>query len=142
MSEFNDERLRAIFTNNHDDPGSFPVSPAAPTYRLPQIGDIVRLYRMHQELVERTGPKTRRILRVLDEFHGDAPEYIKIRVLQAEYRRQAENGYLRLDASEENWCPTLSGGFRMVWKELWPIKPIRVALVRSRGRQLEQNLGV
>lgn len=142
LTRFDSGQVSLVQTNNSQELGSFPELPGEHTVKFPHIEDTARLYRLHQAAVQRFQPTGRRIVRVLDEFHGDVLAYLREAVFRDEYEKAVGIGYLRYDASGRCFRATIRGAYLMTWKELWPIKPIRRALVRRNARRLEAELGV
>ncbi len=62
---------------------------------------------------------------------GEATSYLS-RVLVEDYERQVRFGRLRLDSASGVYRPTIIGAYLMTWGLLWPIKPIRMMLMKSR----------
>jgi hypothetical protein len=140
MSEFRDGPLEQLLTNNNDEINAFPESPTIPTYRLPHIRKMDRLYRFHQTLVRRDAPETPKKLTVLEEFDGDVCRYLSVGVLREGFQRQIETGYLKYDQAADVFKPTVWGAYRMTWKNLPPFKNLIQAGYRRSGNQVEEEL--
>jgi len=140
FSRFDDETVRQILTNNSDNAGSFPPRPSDLTFRFPHVSDIEHLYHLHERLVERHSPSSRKIVRALKEFHGDLAKYLHS-VLVETYRTQEQTGYLIYDAANRRWRPTFRGAGLMMWRELPPWKQLRALRVQKLGLHLERELG-
>jgi len=140
FSRFSGGDVRAIQTNNSSELGSFPARPHNLTFRFPQVQDLGRLYRLHRALVGRHAPGAQKVLRVLEQYRGDASLYLREAVLRESYQEQETTGYLRYDAAQACWRPTVKGAYLMAWRELWPIKPLRRARVRAKALRLEREL--
>lgn len=139
VSEFRSGNLRQLSTADIGELGSFPDAADTLYFRLPDIADAEELWNCHRELVERHAAGLRKSLRVFEEFSDDPALRISA-TLQDDYERQVASGYLRLSRDGEHYRPTIKGAYLMVWKELWPIKNIRNALLRSRGTKVLDEL--
>ena len=78
-------------------------------------------------------------LRLDEEFRGDAIAYLQSDMIE-ELERAVGFHYLRLDARAGIYRPTLKGAFLMTWREMWPIKAIRLVQQARRERQLLTEL--
>ena len=78
------------------------------------------------------------MLRVDEEFQGNAKEFLRQVVLVECFEDQIATGYLQ--TADVGWRPTVYGALLMTWKELWPFKSIRTAALHRRGRLLEADL--
>jgi hypothetical protein len=140
MAQFAGGDVRVVQTNNTSEVGSFPPLPQDLTFRFPHVADLDRLYRLHRALVRRHAGRQRRGLRVVEDFGGDATAYFREVVFRKAFQDQESTGYLRYNAVQDCWQPTLKGAYLMTWRELWPIKPMIRARVRRRGLRLEREL--
>jgi hypothetical protein len=139
ISRFDDETVRLVQTNNTDNSGSFPAKPSDLTFRFSHINDIEHLYRLHQKLVAQHGPSSRKVVRALDEFHGDLVRYLNAILVEA-YREQEQSGYVAYDAINRQWRPTFRGAGLMAWRELPPWKQFSTMRLRQLGKNLEREL--
>jgi hypothetical protein len=137
VSRFQDES--AVQTNNTEQLGAFPKRPKFTTTRLPMIRKADRLYRLHQALEKRHGSKERKILRVEDEFRGDAVAYLS-RAMVEELEAQIETGYMYLSQNEGLYRPTWKGAFLMTWALLWPFSAMRRWLRDREAQRLLREL--
>ena len=140
VCRFDHDDIRLIQTSNISRHGSFPDDPHELTFRLPHVQATVDLYHYHQRLMQRHDPGARRVLRVDDEFHGDAEEFLRQVVLGESFERQVATGYLQ--RCDNGWRPTAYGAILMTWKELWPVKSIRTASLHHHGKKLAADLDV
>lgn len=138
ICRFEDDRVRLIQTSNISRCSSFPDSMHELNHRLPHVKSTVDLYHSHERLMQRHDPGTHRVLRVDDEFHGDAAEFLRQAVLIECFDAQIATGYLQ--ACDVGWRPTAYGAIIMTWKELWPIKSVLTARLHRRGRRLAADL--
>ena len=139
ISGFDSSELRELCTIDMGEYGSFPDAPDTLHFRLPGVADVEELWNCHLKLVDRHAGGLRRFLRVSEEF-GDDPALRMAVSLPEDYERQVANGYLRLSGNGEYYGPTFVGSYLIVWKELWPIKGIRNAMLRAKGRRLLNEL--
>src|SRR5262249_47796024 len=114
ICRFKHDEVSMVQTNNVSRPGSFPAHPQHRCFRLPQITDIHDLYVCHERLMKRHAPHARRVLRIDDEFDGDAEQYLRQAVLIEVFDRQITTGYLK--ATSHGWAPTIYGALLMTWK--------------------------
>ena len=61
---------------------------------------------------------------------------------QKEMQDQTVTGYFYLDSRGEYYRLTWKGTFLMTWKQLWPIKQIRRAMMRRQNRGLLAEWGM
>lgn len=132
VSRFRDGTV--VQTNNSHQMSAFPKREGFTTTYLPRITEADRLYRIHQVIAERKSPDGIRILRLDDEFRGDAVEYLS-HALREELEGQIGTGYL-FRSSEEVYRPTWMGALLMCWGQLPPFKQMRCA----RRDRIEQQL--
>lgn len=138
ICRFQDDRVRLIQTSNISRCSSFPDNPNELNHRLPHVKSTIDLYHYHERLMQRHDPGTHRVLRVDDEFHGDATEFLRQAVLIECFDAQIMTGYLQ--PCDVGWRPTVFGAMIMTWKELWPMKSVLTAILRRRGRRLATEL--
>ncbi len=138
ICRFDHPEIHLIQTNNTTMPGAFPDAPPELNFRLPQMTQIEDLYTCHKRLMERHAPHARRILRLDEEFQGDAQEFLRQVVFVECFDRQVSTGYLQKTGL--GWRPTVYGAMFITRKELWPFKTLRVAFLKRRGRKLEADL--
>jgi hypothetical protein len=103
------------------------------------VEEPARLYRLHQALVERERNSSGKILRVDEEFNGDAAAYLAASVVE-DLEGQVGTGYFHRSEHEKSYRPTWKGVFIMTWQELWPFKAIRRARRDHKARQLLAEL--
>lgn len=139
ITRYDDETVRLVQTNNANNAGSFPAQPTDLTFRFPHVSDSEHLYELHQKLLTRHGPTSRKVVRVFDEFHGDLVRYLNAILIET-YRAQEQTGYLTYNAEKRHWRPTLRGASLMTWCELPPWKQLRAMRLRHLGRTLEREL--
>lgn len=142
LSQFSSSDVRIVQTNNMDGIGSFKSPPTDLTFRFPHITYLVTLYRLHEALVQRHAHGRQKVLRVMEEYGGDAVAYLRDAAFLEPYQDQAAMGYLRYNAAAEYWRLTVKGAYLATWKELWPIKQIIRAEVRRKGKLLDNELGI
>ena len=129
---------RLVQTANAETLGAFPTPENAVNSFLPSIKDPRQLYRIHQAQVKLHG-SGEKVLRLDDDFAGDAVRYIQFALIE-ELDNACQFGYMRLDAAESVYRPTIKGACLMTWQELWPIKGFRLARRRRRERRLLEDL--
>jgi hypothetical protein len=137
ISRFRDGAL--FQTQNSDQLSAFAPVAGRTTFRLPMVEEPARLYRLHQALVERERNSSGKILRVEEEFKGDAAAYLAAGVVE-ELEGQVETGYFYRAPDGSSYRPTWKGVFIMTWQELWPFKAIRRARRDRKARQLLAEL--
>ena len=139
LAGFKDDEPRILQTNNAQMLGSFPAKPGSSTYRFPHVADMRRLFELHNKLLERDHPAGRKYIRPDEDFDGDCAAYMQT-VFRETYERQIGTGYLSYQPKDRIFRPTIKGALLMTWCELFPIKQIRWAGVKARGKRLEQEL--
>jgi hypothetical protein len=122
---------QVVGTGNCKELGCFAKIPGFDTVQFSRVVDLRLLYRLHAARCNVILPGGRRINRLDGEFGGDGEAYINA-VLAEEFARQVPVGYLRLDGDGEQYRPTVKGACLMTWKNLWPVKQIRM---RSHARK-------
>jgi hypothetical protein len=122
ISRFRDGTL--VQTNNSEELNAFARRPGQFTTQLPLVREPERLYRLHQALAERHGGGSGKVLRLDEEFRGDATAYLS-RAIVEELEGQIDTGYMYYVESEGQFRPTLKGAFLMTWGLLWPFTALR-----------------
>jgi hypothetical protein len=120
-------RLRdgtVVRTTNSKVVGAFPKRPGYVSAAFPMVKSAGRLYRLHLARLGREATTSPRILRLDEEFHGDAIAYLT-KAMVEELEDATAAGFMRLSANREVYRPTWKGAFLMTWSQCWPIKAIR-----------------
>src|SRR5262249_20289337 len=86
ISRFRDGSV--VQTSNTAENSAFPPRPKFCTIRFPMVTDAVKLFRLHEALVERHGSSSSKFLRLDEEFHGDAGRYLARAGFAEEYDAQ------------------------------------------------------
>lgn len=128
---------RVVQTNNSPVLGAFPTPEHITNSLLPSVKNPRVLYRIHGAQARLHGGES--VLRLDEDFAGDAVAYLQFAMME-ELERACSAGYMRLDASAGVYRPTLKGAFLMTWREMWPIKAIRLAMRARREKQLLAEL--
>jgi hypothetical protein len=126
-----------VVTTNSPAISAFP--PSRPPYHgfaFPEIRDPRRLLEIHRALVRRFEAGRVRI----DPVSADPDEYYRSREFRRPLARHVDLGYYDRDELAGVQRPTWKGAYLMSWRLLWPVKPIRAALRRSRARRLLREL--
>jgi hypothetical protein len=113
-----------VQTNNSSVLSAFRSPPHVSTTQFPTVRDAERLYRLHQALVRQHGEMQGKILRIDEEFKGDAPEYLA-RAIVEELENQVTTGFLYHDAGKDAFCATWKGALLMTWSLCWPFSAFR-----------------
>jgi hypothetical protein len=135
-------RLRdgtVVRTNNSPIVGAFPKRPGYVTEPFPMVKDAARLYRLHQARLEREASASPRILRLDEEFDGDAAAYLRQTMIE-ELEDATAAGYMQLSRDGRVYRPTCKGALLMTWGLCWPIKGIRQQRRLKRARQVMREL--
>jgi hypothetical protein len=113
----------------------FPV-PERPTYRLPQVGDVYTLYRVHRMLVTEISHGALPVI---------PPEGEEIAELKRRFDRfgpwQQKHGYMYLDASGENYRLTWKGAILGAWRSIWPVSLLSALRQRAKNQAILNRLG-
>jgi hypothetical protein len=139
VSRFRDGRI--VQTNNSHQMGAFPEKEGITTTYLPSVPEADRLYRIHLAIGERAADNAVKVLRLDEDFRGDARAYLACG-LREELERQIDTGYLFLDSANEVFRPTLKGAFLMCWAMLFPWKQLRFANRNRKEKRLLEELRV
>jgi hypothetical protein len=139
ISRYRDGTL--VQTNNSSQMGAFPSKEGATTTYIPSVPQADRLYRIHQALAERSARDAVKVLRLDEEFHGDAVAYMAF-AMREELDGQIETGYMFLSPDGEVFRPTWKGAFLMCWAMLFPFKQIRFARRDRKEQRVLEELRV
>lgn len=137
ISRFRDGRM--VQTNNSQQMGAFPMKEGVSTIYFPSVQRADRLYRVHQALADRFARDAVKVLRLDEEFHGDAAAYLT-RALREELEGQIDTGYMFLSPDGEVFRPTIKGAFLMCWALLFPFKQIRFARRDAKEKRILEEL--
>ncbi|MEZ6068906.1 MAG: hypothetical protein R3C10_01275 [Pirellulales bacterium] len=129
------------------------------TTNAPWLEASDKLYRAHCAVCRWIASGKGKLLRLDEEFAGNASEYIT-RVIVEELEAVRQAGYLRLvetkcessisDQQNPYQSPsetcsayvlTFKGAYLMTWKELWPIRPLRTRHRIREGRRRLADAG-
>lgn len=139
FTRFASDEVAVVQTNNTATLSAFPARPSDLTFKFPQVTNVGRLERLHQKLVDRHAPASRKVVALVDQFHGDLKAYLR-HVLTDGYRHQETTGYLRYDDYGCCWRPTLRGAYLMAWGQMWPMIALRTQRMLHRSRRLLAEL--
>lgn len=138
LSSFNDDEITQVLTNNNIDPGSFAPAKDHRVVMLPQIDDAAELFDYHKRVIQSLRMTAEPNLPIQTGEELDVPTYMQS-FLQETYDRQVANGLLKLVTTtpfeDSYYCPTFIGSYILTWKELWPMKPMRIAGVKRASQQ-------
>jgi hypothetical protein len=126
-------------TNNSQQLSGLPDMPGHTTYRLPQVRDPAQLYLLHCKCVARTVPGAEPVLRLDEEFRGDAIQYLLAVYPEALFDAEQRGIFYRPAGGDHFRC-TLYGAFRLSWQEVWPISAIRRRRRDRAARELLEEL--
>jgi hypothetical protein len=126
-----------LATSNYLGPSGFPrIRMRDGSGAFPRVRGPRRLYDVHQACLARFCSDAIRLLPSTKE----PVEYL-LQSLQQEQAKLAEAGYYYLDEKHDVYRLTWKGAYLMGWKLLWPVKPIREMIRRSRAARLLKELG-
>jgi hypothetical protein len=126
-----------VVTSNSPVISPFPSKrPPYHGFAFPDIRDARRLLEIHRALVRRFQAGRIRI----DPVSADPDEYYRSRDFRLPMARHVDLGYYYRDELAGVQRPTLKGAYLMSWRLLWPVKPIRAALRRSKAQRLLREL--
>lgn len=128
-----------VQTSNTKQLNAFGKRPNATSTQFPMVEDAARLFRLHSALLVKYGGGYEKILRLDEEFHGDALAAVAAS-MREEMEAQVRTGYLYLSESEGLFRLTWKGAFFMVWKLLFPLKHIRRALREKKAQRLLREI--
>lgn len=124
-----------IQTSNLDISSAFPQDPNSVISKLPSVNDLARLYENPQMIVAEHRPGARKILRLFEEFNGDAVAYLR-HDIREDLERAQSCGYMWLTADGEKFRPTVRGAVMMTYKQLFPFKMFGAMARKRRERQI------
>lgn len=125
----------SLDTSNSTELSPFDPPPRKTVMPVPGELDLARLYRVHRAVVERRRGDVPKV--VAPESAIDHLEESVARDL----RDQADRGLFVRDPGSHDWRPTLVGAYRMTWRLLWPVAPVRRWLARRRARRFVEEVG-
>ena len=129
---------RVFDVNNTGTPPTFAVRPGHDTYRLPQVRDPLRLYRVFQVLLRRRFGSATLHQR---EIAADPARFLA-QLYDEAHHWQVEAGYYRFDRKANRYRPTLKGAYLMSWGMLPPFGQLRRAAVRRKAGALLRQIGM
>lgn len=127
---------------------AFKLPPNHRSIRFPMVSDADRLYRLHQALADEYTTGGGKILRLDEEFGGDALAFQRASETEA-CESQVECGRYYKSRDGNAYLPTWNGAYLMTWGMLPPIKQIRkiahtiaaTRLLRKLESHQSRNLG-
>jgi hypothetical protein len=114
----------AISTSNIHLLPSFKRPRNRRSIRFPMVSDPDRLYRLHQALADEHTTGGGKVLRLDEEFGGDALAFQRASLIE-ECESQVECGRYYKSRDGKAYLPTWNGAYLMTWGLLPPIKQIR-----------------
>jgi hypothetical protein len=124
-------------TSNEKRAGVLPKRANRRGMSFPQVTDPIQLFRVHKALIARLEkepivptPSSGSVDRDLTDEHEES------------YARLVEANYFRRDEAARVYLPTLYGAALITWRLIWPIGPIRHALMRARAARMLRELGL
>jgi hypothetical protein len=128
-----------IGTSNGKAFGAFKRRPNYQSIRFPTVSDPERLYRLHQAFVDRHAGGQGKILRLDEEFGGDAHAFQRASIIE-EIESQVEASRLYKSPDGKAYWPTWSGAFLMTWGQAPPVKQLRQIVYNFRSARLLREL--
>jgi hypothetical protein len=132
-----DDGLTLVTANNKTRPLTPRIRTHEGSLAVPWIGDPRRLYEIHNACISHFGNGASRV----DIPIKDSIDFLRKSHLK-ETAKFAESGYYYLDEDARVYRLAWRGAILMTWKQLWPIKPIRVALASRRSARVLHELGI
>jgi hypothetical protein len=129
-----------IQTNNCQALSGLADPPQTTTFRLPSMQDPRQLFQAHQALIARQSPASEPVLRMDEEFSGDAVRYF-LEAYPEAFHHAIQQGIFYQPTGGDHVRCTLPGAFRLAWQELWPISAIRRAARDRREQELLAEIG-
>jgi len=126
-------------TNNSKQLSGLPDLPDHTTFRLPQVRDPAELFQLHCKAVARQQPNSEAVLRMDEEFGGDAVQYLLAVYPEALFDAE-RRGIFHRTPDGQYFRTTFPGAFRLAWQELWPISAIRRSKRDRQARELLEEL--
>jgi hypothetical protein len=120
-------------TNNSQNLSGLPDMPGHTTFRLPQVRDPAQLFQLHCKCVALEQPNSEPVLRLDEEFGGDAVQYLLAVYPEALIDAERRGIFYR---AGNDFRTTFPGAFRLAWQELWPVSVIR----RSKRDRIAREL--
>lgn len=109
-----------ICTNNSSELSALKKLSEKQIFQFPDVRGADLLYRIHCEMVRRHAPEAQKSL----PAPGQEVAHLRASWTK-DLERQADVGYMQLDAAGGVYRPTLPGAFLMTWKLLPPVSWIR-----------------
>lgn len=138
--DFKQHILKGLQTNNSQHWGPFPLPDYLCFTVFPHVTDLLRLYELHQRLLERHGVGVSQHARYLqEECDGDLARYIHLSQ-NYYYECLVGKGFLWFDAKRNCFRLTWKAAYLGIVCELWPFKGLRRRLLLARAKRLEDEL--
>ena len=125
-----------VETTNVKMAAGFPPSTVRKVFRLPQLQDPYQLYEVHRILVSRSDTGAGRFVPPV----GSENVFL-VGEINQEMERLVSVGWFCHHEKYHSYRPTWKGSFLMTWKQLWPVKQIRLARIRKAAHNLLGTLG-
>jgi hypothetical protein len=125
-----------VATGNSPVKAGFPRLPKTTGVWLPEVRDVGQLYRVHSGVSDHLGQDKKRL------SVGPDP----VAFLTAGHHRRlthfVETGYYYLDSSRGMYRMTWKGAVLVIWRLVWPVRPLFRAWRRRRTHKLLRDLGI
>ena len=123
---------QCVDTLNSSELSAFIQGPENIRSQLPSVTDVGELYRLHQYRMKTSGITARKML----YEPGQAIAYLKEYAIKKSYDGQVAKGWLRYDAAQNCYRPTIKGAYLMTWGLLYPMKYFRMMAMKRREGEL------
>ncbi len=123
---------QCVDTLNSSELSAFVQGPENIRSQVPSVTDVGELYRLHQYRMKTSGISAKKML----YEPGQAIAYLKEYAIKKSYDEQVTKGWLRCDAAENCYRPTIKGAYLMTWGLLYPMKYFRMMTMKRREVEL------
>lgn len=123
---------QCVDTLNSSELSAFQQGPENIRSQVPSVTDVNELYRLHQYQMKTSGISARKML----YEPGQAVAYLKEYALKKSYEEQVAKGWLRYDADDDCYRPTIKGAYLMTWGQLHPMKWFRIQAMKKREAEI------
>jgi hypothetical protein len=123
---------QCVDTLNSSELSAFQQGPENIRSQVPSVTDVDELYHLHQYRMKTSGIAARKML----YEPGGAIAYLKEYALKKSYDNQVAKGWLRYDAADDCYRPTIKGAYLMTWGLLQPMKWFRMRAMKKREGEI------
>ena len=111
---------------------AFPPGPQAVRTQVPSLRDPVRLYELHNFVMNKHVIHGKKVL----YQQGEALDYLARFTFVKSYEEQVQQGWLFYEEPRDMYRPTFKGAFLLAWGLVQPVKSLRKIALAWRARRI------